>query len=325
MTMHGDGREATARREAFIDVAYRDEVVAGLTASPRTLPPKLFYDARGARLFEQICELEEYYLTRAELSILGGCASELAARIGPDAALVEYGSGAGLKVRLLLDAMQSPAAYVPIDIANEQLHEVARNLSGCYPRLRIRPVAADFTAPLVLPEIPRVARRVAFFPGSTIGNFHPVEAAAFLRRVRRTVGSNGAMVIGLDRRKRVKRLLAAYDDRAGVTAAFNLNILTRLNRELAADFDVSSFRHRAVWNDEASRIEMHLESSRAQHICVGGVALSLARGETIWTECSYKYDRERLEELVTLAGFRVARLWTDDGNDFWVAYLEVRD
>jgi dimethylhistidine N-methyltransferase len=301
--------------------ALRAEALRGLLASPKTLAPKLFYDAAGAELFERICELDEYYLTRAELEILRAHVGEIAGLAGPRCALVEYGSGAGVKVRLLLDALERPAAYVPIDISREQLDAVAAELAAEYPAVLVRPLAADYTTPLALPPLPADARRLAFFPGSTVGNFHPAEAAAFLRRVRRAVGPDGALVLGVDRRKDPAALEAAYDDAAGVTAAFNLNVLARLNRELGADFDLARFRHRARWNDEASRVEMHLESLAPQVVHVGGEAVSFARGETIWTECSYKYDEARLEQLASAAGFDVLRRWTDAREQFWVAFL----
>lgn len=301
----------------------RADVLRDLQGTPRTLNPKLFYDARGARLFEEICELDEYYLTRSELTILRGRVGEIADLIGPGAVLVEYGSGAGVKVRMLLDALDAPAAYVPIDISTTQLASVARDLGTEYPALEIHPIGADFTAPVRLPPLPSTGRRVAFFPGSTIGNFHPAEAAAFLGRVRRTLGSSGAMVLGVDRRKDPARLEAAYDDARGVTAAFNLNILARLNRDMGADFDLTAFQHRAPWNDEASRIEMHLESLTDQVVHIDGSRIPFRRGESIWTESSYKYDAERLEQVVTSAGFTLSRLWSDANDDFWLAYLEV--
>lgn len=299
------------------------EVVRGLTSNPKTLPPKLFYDAMGAELFERICELPEYYLTRAELEILRARSGEIAKLAGPRAALIEYGSGAGVKIRLLLDALESPAAYVPIDISHEQLARVAGELAAEYPNVAVRPLNADYTAPLTLPVLPEGSRRLAFFPGSTIGNFHPMEASIFLRRVRRAVGRNGALVLGVDRRKRAGILDAAYDDAAGVTAAFNLNMLSRVNRELGADFDLDRFAHRAYFNSKASRVEMHLVSLADQIVHVAGEPIRFASGESIWTESSYKYDRARLRELTESAGFRLDRLWTDSKQQFWVAYLSA--
>ncbi len=316
-----DGSTADATSRA----ALRDEVLRGLRAVPKALPPKLFYDAAGAALFERITTLPEYYLMRAELEILRAGAGEIARLAGSRCALVEFGSGAGVKVRLLLDAFAAAGtpltAYVPIDISREQLADVSTQIAAEYPGVLVRPVCADYTAPLHIPDLPERARRVAFFPGSTIGNFHPTEAAAFLRRVRRALAPDGALVLGVDRRKAPRVLEAAYDDAAGVTAAFNRNLLARLNRELGADFDLARFRHRAVWNDAASRIEMHLESTEPQVVHVAGEPVPFARGETIWTESSYKYDRPRLDQLVAEGGFRVERLWTDAGERFWVALL----
>jgi L-histidine N-alpha-methyltransferase len=301
----------------------REEVLRGLQSEPKTLPPKLFYDEAGAALFEQICELPEYYLTRAELEILHARAEDIAALTGPRVALLEYGSGAGVKIRLLLDALERPAAYVPIDISREQLARVASELVGEYPDVAVRPLNADYTLPHTVPDLPVRSRRVAFFPGSTIGNFHPMDAAVFLGRVRRVVGKDGALVLGVDRRKRAATLNAAYDDAAGVTARFNLNILTRLNHDAAAHFDLSKFRHRAFFNPRASRVEMHLVSTEAQTVKVAGDYIDFEKGESIWTESSYKYDRARLEELVETAGFRLKKLWTNSKKQFWVAYLEA--
>jgi L-histidine N-alpha-methyltransferase len=310
-----------------IDSGLRAEVLHGLATVPKTLPPKLFYDAAGAALFERITELPEYYVTRAELEVVQAHARDIATLAGEQCALIEYGSGAGIKVRLLLDAFTDAshpiAAYVPIDISREQLADVASRIAAEYPTIPVHPVCADYTASLRLPDLPQRARRVAFFPGSTIGNFHPTEAAAFLRRVRRTVADDGVLVLGVDRRKDAATLHAAYDDAAGVTAEFNLNMLRRLNRELHADFDLGRFRHRAIFNETASRVEMHLVSLEAQVVHVAGERVAFDAGETIWTENSYKYDRETLDTLVTSAGFRITRLWTDVAERFWVAYLDA--
>ena len=312
------GGAADAAREGM-----REEVLRGLRGTPKTLPPKLFYDATGAELFERICALPEYYLTRAELEILRAHVGEIAAAAGAGRALIEYGSGAGVKVRLLLDALESPLAYVPIDVSAEQLARVSAELAADYPHVAVRSLCADYTRPLALPPLPPASRRLAFFPGSTIGNFHPTEAAAFLRRVRRTVGRDGALVLGVDRRKDARVLEAAYDDAAGVTAAFDLNLLRRLNRELGADFDLERFRHRARFDAEASRIEMHLVSLADQRVRLGDATIRFARGESIWTESSYKYDRARLDELAGAAGFAVERRWTDARERFWVAFLRA--
>jgi dimethylhistidine N-methyltransferase len=318
-TSHSIGVPAAA-------ASIRREVLRGLCQQPKMLPPKLFYDAAGAALFERICTLDEYYPTRTELAILRANVAALAALAGPHCSLVEYGSGAGVKVRLLLDALEEPAAYVPIDISHEQLAEVAADIASDYPGLAVRPLAADYTLPLRLPAMPPAERRkLAFFPGSTIGNFHPTEAAAFLQRVRRAVGPGGALILGVDRRKDPRLLEAAYDDREGVTAAFNLNLLERLNRELRADFALSNFAHRAVWNDRASRIEMHLESLARQVVHVAGEEVRFERGETIWTESSYKYDRTGLDRLVAEGGFEIERLFTDAEDRFWVAFLKTTE
>jgi dimethylhistidine N-methyltransferase len=304
-----------------VSPSLRASVMRGLRAGVKTLSPALFYDATGARLFEQICELPEYYPTRTEHAILARHGRELAERAGAGCALIEYGSGAGVKVRYLLDHLERPVAYVPVDISREQLHEVAREREGQYPGLRVLPVCADYTTTFELPVLPTGARRVAFFPGSTIGNFHPAEAAAFLHRVRHTVGNKGGLILGVDRRKDPRVLHDAYNDSAGVTAAFNLNLLTRLNRELGADFDLDRFRHVAFFDDATSRIEMHLESVIAQQVTIGGEVIAFEAGETIHTECSYKYDRPRLEELAEESGFRIEALYTDERDWFWEAWL----
>ncbi|MGQ0647501.1 MAG: L-histidine N(alpha)-methyltransferase [Gemmatimonadaceae bacterium] len=313
-----------ARVAATSSLSFRNEVLAGLLAEPKTLPPKLFYDHQGAVLFEAITELAEYYLTRTELGILERHAPDIARLAGPRSALIEYGSGAGVKVRLLLDALDEPAAYVPVDISVEQLGSVAAELAAQYRSLPVLPVYADYTARFALPELPDDARRVAFFPGSTIGNFHPAEATAFLRRVRSAIGQSGALVLGVDRRKDGTVLHAAYNDAAGVTAAFNLNMLARLNREHGATFDLSQFRHVAYFNDALSRIEMHLESLAPQTVRVDDVPIAFARNETIHTESSYKYSLAQLANVVGAAGFDIGELWTDDRDWFWVGYLVPR-
>lgn len=299
-----------------------EDVLAGLGAEPKTLPPKWFYDAEGARLFEDITALPEYYPTRTELGILLARAGEIATLAGPDTALVEYGSGAGRKIRLLLDALVRPAAYVPIDISGEQLHEVTDALRVDYPHVDIHPVRADYTQPLDLPRLPGENRRVAFFPGSTIGNFDPADARRFLQGVRQTVGDDGALILGLDRAKDPATLIAAYDDAHGVTAAFNRNLLVRINRELDANFDLTRFTHLARWNAPASRVEMHLRSDSDQTVTVAGNPIAFRRGETIWTESSYKYDRPMLDRVLVGTGFGIRQLWTDAADRFWVAFLE---
>jgi L-histidine Nalpha-methyltransferase len=309
------------RRAPISDRALRDEVLRGLSAARKSLPPKLFYDDAGAKLFEQICEQPEYYITPVETEILGQRAPEIARLAGPRPALVEYGSGAGRKVRLLLNALDRPIAYVPVDISRDQLSRVATAIQDAYPALVVRPVWADYTRRFRLPHLPAGSPRIAFFPGSTIGNFHPPEAAAFLRSLRSVIGYDGSLILGVDRAKDRATLDAAYNDAAGVTARFNLNLLERLNRELDADFDLPRFRHRAWYNEELKRIEMHLESLCDQIVSVSGSAIPFRTGETVLTECSYKYDAESLDRLTTGAGFDVEQLWTDANDLFWVAYL----
>jgi len=323
MTPAAGGSAAALRApavSAFEDL--RAQALPGLLAPVKTLPPILFYDAHGARLFEAICETPEYYVTRTETAILEAFAPEIASLAGKSVALIEYGSGAGVKVRHLLDALEHPAAYVPVDISEAQLLSVAAERKAQYPQIRVIPLCRDYSRPFDVDDLPTDARRLAFFPGSSIGNFHPTEAAAFLHRVRRVIGPRGAMVLGVDRRKDERVLHAAYNDAGGVTAAFNLNVLERLNHELDADFDLTQFRHKAFFNQGLGRIEMHLQSLRTQYVTVDGVRIRFAEGETILTECSYKYDRRRLDAVVNAAGFSVAHLWTDERDWFWVVFLE---
>lgn len=297
-------------------------IVDGLSAEQKTLPASLFYDARGAALFEQISALPEYYLTRTDSAILRDRAPELSALMGPRAALIELGSGAATKVRPLLAAMQEPVAYIPVDVAREQLMDVAAARAREFPAVSVKPVWADYSEGVTLPRLPNDARRVAFFPGSTIGNLHPEEASVFLRSVREIVGPTGGMILGVDRRKDASTLHAAYNDAAGVTAAFNLNMLTHLNREFGGSFDLSQFQHRAFFNDAESRIEMHLESTGAQTVHVLGETFDFAAGETIRTEVSCKYDRPRLEAVTSAGGWRIVQLFTDARDLFWVVWLE---
>lgn len=299
---------------------FRDAVWAGLGRPQKTLPCKFFYDAHGSALFDAICELPEYYPTRTELSILRDCADELAALAGPGRVLVEYGSGSSTKVRLLLDAL-SPAAYMALDISREHLLAATAALAHERPALRVLAVCADYTGALRLPEIPGSAARLGFFPGSTIGNFTPLEAARFLGAMHRQLGPGGALVIGVDLKKDPAILEAAYNDAAGVTAAFNLNLLERINRELDGDFDLAAFAHRAVYNPQAGRVEMHLESTAARHATVAGRRFAFAAGERIHTENSYKYTVAQFQQLATQTGFHPRRVWTDPAGLFSVHYL----
>jgi dimethylhistidine N-methyltransferase len=300
----------------------RDDVLAGLRRRPRTLPCKYFYDERGSRLFEKICGLDEYYLTRTELTILERSVAEMARCLGPGCMLIEPGSGSGTKTRLLLEALESPVAWVPVDISRDVLLRSSESIDGAHPELEVLPVCADFTQPFALPTPRRrPARRVVYFPGSTIGNFDPPEVVRFLARLRELCAPGGAVLVGADLRKDRKVLEAAYDDAAGVTAEFNLNLLLRVNRELGADFDLGRFRHRAVWDEGRGRVEMHLVSTAAQTVRVDGESFSFAPGEEIHSESSYKYDLEGFAGLAAAAGLAVARVWLDERRWFSVQYL----
>jgi dimethylhistidine N-methyltransferase len=302
--------------------SFRDEVLRGLARPQKELPCKYFYDATGSALFEEICELPEYYLTRTELGILRAHAGEMAELLGPRCLLIEYGSGSGLKTRLLLDHLLEPAAYLPIDISPGPLLAAARAVVAAYPALEVLPVCADYTADYPLPR-PRAhaARRAVFFPGSTIGNFTPGEAESFLKHVGHVCGRGGALLVGVDLVKDSKTLERAYDDSRGVTARFNLNLLARINRELGADFDLASFRHRAVYARAFGRVEMHLVSERPQPVRVAGSRFAFAAGEAVLTECSYKWGLGQFEQLARGAGWRVVRVWTDPRRQFSVQYL----
>ncbi|MBW3597326.1 MAG: L-histidine N(alpha)-methyltransferase [Planctomycetes bacterium] len=304
--------------------AFLDEVLEGLSQPQKRLPSKYFYDRRGCELFEQICELEEYYLTRTELTIMRCWAGEMAARIGPRAMLLELGSGASLKTRLLLDRLQDPAAYVPVDIAREHLMATAAKLRLRYPGLDIRPLCADFFDWFEPPEFEQIPERtVVYFPGSTIGNFDPEETETLLERMAALAGSDGGLLIGFDLQKDPAVIEAAYNDARGVTAAFNKNLLARINRELDANFHLEHFDHRALYNADAGRIEMHLVSRRPQTVRVHGRAISFARGESICTEYSYKYNHRDFRRDAAGAGYRHVQTWTDERDYFAVAYFEV--
>ncbi len=297
------------------------DVLAGLRAQPKTLPCRYFYDARGSGLFEQITELPEYYPTKAEIALLEAHAGDIAALAGPGCRLIEFGSGSSRKTDILLRAMPDLAAYVPIDISDSALAGAAGRLAKQFPHLRVEPIHADFTAELKLPTQLRPSKRLGFFPGSTIGNFEPGEAVAFLRRARALLGSNSAFVVGADLKKDIATLIRAYDDRAGVTAAFNLNILARINRELGADFDLRSFAHLAVYNEAAGRVEMHLRARRPQTVSLAGERIRFSQGETIHTENSHKYTVEDFQRLAGSAGWRPEAVWTGPEKLFSVHYL----
>lgn len=295
----------------------------GLTRPQKWISSIYFYDAEGSRLFEAITQLPEYYLTRTELAIMRAHAVEMAAAIGARAMIIEPGSGAGEKIGLLLRALEAPVAYVPVEIARSHLEASAQALAREFPRLEIAPVWGDFTHALEIPR-PRaeVARRAVYFPGSTLGNFEPPAAAALLRNFAHMVGPGGAALVGVDLAKEAETLEAAYNDSAGVTAAFNLNMLVHLNRRFGADFDPAGFEHLAFYNEAESRVEMHLRSRREQSVRVDGERIDFRAGETIWTESSYKYTDERFAALAADGGFRLVRTWTDPERRFSVRYLE---
>jgi dimethylhistidine N-methyltransferase len=325
MAIHRHSTRPQRLKPTSARAVFRADALAGLTAQPKTLPCKYFYDRHGARLFDAICELPEYYPTRTELGILRTHAADMARLVGPHALVIEYGSGSSLKTRLLLDQLTAPAGYVPVDIARTHLQMSAEQLRSEYPAVPIVPVWADFTRPFVVPTVTApVARRVVYFPGSTLGNFAPTEAAELLTQMAEVAGPSGGLLIGLDLRKERSVLEAAYNDAAGVTAAFNLNVLVRLNRELGTDFDLDQFVHRAPYNADAGRIEMHLISRRAQSVRLGTTQIDFAAGETIHTENSYKYELSQFADLARYAGWQVQQVWTDERRYFSVQYLTVQ-
>lgn len=302
-----------------------DEILAGLSRQPKELSPKYFYDEQGCALFERICELPEYYLTRAELQLMERHVDDMAAFVGPGCELIEFGSGSGRKTRILLEALK-PVRYVPVDIAAEALRTTSTQLAVVFPDLSISAVCADYTRPLEFPQWPEllVKRRAVYFPGSTVGNFTREEATQFLRRVRGWVGSGGALVIGVDIKKSPALLHAAYNDAAGVTAAFNLNLLAHLNRGYGADFDLDAFEHVAFYDEALGRIEMHLRSKSDQTATVAGQPFRFARGELMRTEISCKYGLEEFAALAHEAGFEAPRVWRDDAELFAVYGLVGR-
>lgn len=299
---------------------FRAAVLAGLRQTEKSLPCKFFYDAEGSRLFEKICELPEYYPTRTECRILKEHAGAIAAEIGPGARLVEFGSGAGVKIRLLLSALKQPTAYVPVDISRLHLLAAVSSLAKDFPHLAIAPICADYTLPFDLPSHSGAepANTIGFFPGSTIGNFTPSEARAFLQSARLLLGPGSSMIVGVDLRKDAAVLVRAYDDAAGVTAAFNLNLLRRINRELMGTFELDQFSHRARWNDKLGRMEMHLVSRRAQTVDIGRDRFTFEKGETIHTENSHKYTIAQFQDLAREAGYAPQNVWSDPDRLFSV-------
>lgn len=304
---------------------FMSEVLNGLRAAPKTLPCKFFYDEKGSKLFDQICDLPEYYPTRTETALLEKIGGEVAECIGPHAQIVEYGCGSVKKIRPVVDALDRPVAYVAVDISKEHLLAASSMLATDYPDLEVHAICADFVQPFPVtpPTAYPDARRVGFFPGSTLGNFTKEEARALLSSAAKLLGFGGGMLIGIDLKKDVSVLKAAYDDAAGVTAAFNMNLLDRINRELGGDFDLDQFEHHVVYNDVIGRIEMHLRSLCDQTVTIDGNAFEFRAGETIHTENSHKYDIEQFRAMARDAGFEPERVWTDADNLFSVHFLTV--
>ncbi|HWY40048.1 MAG TPA: L-histidine N(alpha)-methyltransferase [Chthoniobacterales bacterium] len=302
----------------------RDEVLAGLAKSPRQLPCKFFYDEHGAHLFRQICELPEYYVTRTEIEILRLHGAEMAAAVGPQIELIGLGTGAGTKTKILLEELDRPAVYVPIDISKEQLENSSERFRRMFPNLQVLPVAADYLEPFELP-LPRhlSSRSVVYFPGSTIGNFEPDDASEFLSRLVELVGEGGGLLIGVDLQKDRHVIEAAYNDSAGVTAKFNKNLLARINRELGSDFDLAHWQHYAIYNPAEGRIEIYLISETDQTVRIGDQSFEFRSGDKILTEYSYKHTIGGFTMLARQAGFEFQQVWTDDQRWFGVFYFTV--
>jgi dimethylhistidine N-methyltransferase len=314
-------RDSVRDAQAEVTREFKADVLAGLSRSQKAVPPKYFYDAEGSRLFEAITELTEYYPTRTEVALLRRIAPQIAEIISPGAALVEFGSGASTKTRLLLDAAPQIAVYAPIDISQAALDEAAAAIRRDYPKLTVAPLLEDFTRAIILPAAAQDRPVTGFFPGSTIGNFTPEEAQAFLESARGLLGVGSRFLVGIDVVKDVDVLVAAYDDALGVTAAFNKNLLARINRELGADFDLNAFAHRAIWNSADSRIEMHLESLKDQRVRVAGESFAFAKGETIHTENSAKFTVEAFADLAQKAGWTLETSWLSEAPAFAVVSL----
>jgi len=318
------------QRFAFHDLApgeenFRDAVRCGLGRGRKAIPCKFFYDARGSVLFEEICRLPEYYPTRTEIAILEENSTDIADQMGPHCRLIEFGSGASHKVRILLQALDRPTAYVPVDISREHLRDAAISLAEDFPSVPVIAVCADYSRPFPMPPLPGIkGKRVGFFPGSTIGNFEPDAAVAFLDNYARILGPGGEMLIGVDLKKETEILDAAYNDRAGVTAAFNLNLLERANRELDGNLDLDRFEHVAFYNEAQGRVEIYIRSLADQEARVAGSRFRFAKDELIHTEYSYKYSVEEFRALAARAGFRPVDTWTDPAELFSVHYFRLR-
>lgn len=300
------------------------EVLIGLSQHQKSLPPKYFYDKKGSEIFEKICLLNEYYPARAETEILSTYAQEIASLMGEESLILEPGSGAGQKIRFLIPHLMGPVGYVPIDIEKEMLLKMTDEIRSEFPFLKVSPICADFNQEMdvILNRNDTKNKRVVFFPGSTLGNFTPLEAISFLKKIGRIIGHGGGLLIGIDLKKNPKTMIKAYDDAGGVTADFNLNLLERLNREISASFDLDSFFHKAQYNEELGRIEMHLVSKAAQYIRVNETVFRFRDGETIHTENSYKYTTDEFTELSAKARFKLLKFWKDQQNLFCVYYFE---
>lgn len=312
-----------ARRNDWDISLFRHDVVAGLSRPHKAIPPKYFYDTTGSMLFEKICEQPEYYPTRAELGLLSERAGEIAGLLGRDVTLAELGSGASLKTRLLLDALEEPRAYVPVDISAGALGPAVARLHKSYPGLQVIPVRADFTQGFALPPAAMRSRLALFFPGSTIGNLEPMEALLLLRKLRRRLADGGWLIVGVDTKKPVDVLERAYNDAAGVTAAFNRNLLVRIRDELDGDVDPDCFEHQAFYDPSQGRIEMHLKSCRDHSASVEGRTFRFHKGETIHTENSYKYAPDEFASLAVQAGFRASKLWLARDGMFSIHGLQA--
>lgn len=313
---------AQRRGDSSPDNEFLADVWSGLSRRPKTLPSKYLYDARGSELFEQICETPEYYLTRVELALMQDSAAEIAQALGPDVRLVEFGNGSGLKTRLLLGAMPQVAAYVPVEISASALAASCSELQRDFPDLPILPLQSDFTAPLSLPKLPRQPRRtVLYLAGSTLGNFAEAEAIVLLQQMRKAAGAEGAVLLGLDLKKDAALINAAYNDNAGVTAEFTLNLLARMNRELGASFQLAQFSHRARYQSISGRIETDIVSRRAQRVSIAGRSFDFGADEAIRVEISCKYDRADMQRLAKAAGLRVQQVWSDQREQFAVVLL----
>ena len=316
--------KAASEAAALAKQSFREEVLFGLSKSPRRLPYKFFYDEQGAQLFRQICDLPEYYITRTEIEILRLQGSEIAAALGPEIELIGLGTGAGTKTRILLEELREPRVYVPIDISKEQLEKSTERFRKMFPKLQILPVAADYLEPFELP-LPRAlsSRSVIYFPGSTIGNFEPDAAGEFLNRLVDLAGDGGGLLVGVDLQKDRHVIEAAYNDNAGVTAKFNKNLLARINRELGSDFNLAHWQHYAVYNPAEGRIEIYLLSEIDQAVKIGDRTFQFRAGEKILTEYSYKHTIGGFITLARQAGFDFQQVWTDDNRWFGVFYFTV--